>query len=322
MKDLIKWLNDALDSKDLVQNMTYYSITGNMIKATDGRITAAHPWPYKGEFLVPGKEFEKVLDRMPDTPTIEITDTHVRLRSGRYRGTIQTLPLNAWDYPGVDASEWRPLPEGLLDALADLRPFVSDNAKHTWSLSIALENGWSYATNNIAIACVECPQLGNIEALLPVWAVDFVLKRTEGLVEWAWSDSYVAFRWSNGAWMRSQLIVGKFPERAASLVRESQLEIPSQAISPEFREAFKPLAELAEDTIAIYNNRIESTFGKAQLVSDIDCEVPTDATCSVWGARFLLPVILTADRWSPSTWPRPTPFRGKKVSGYVVGRRM
>src|SRR5580765_7017700 len=177
MYPVLKWLNEALDSKDLVIGMTYYRVAGGMIKATNGRITAAHPWEYEGEFLVAGKEFEKVLERMPEVPSIEVEEMQIKMRSGRYHGTIQTLPLSEWDYPGVDDAQWQRIPESLIDALKELRPFVSDNAKQQWALCVALQDGWAYATNNIALACVQCPDIKSIMALLPVWAIDFVLKR-------------------------------------------------------------------------------------------------------------------------------------------------
>jgi hypothetical protein len=324
MYEIIRWLNEALDSKDLVIGMTYYRVANGAIKATNGRITASYPWEYAGEFLVAGKEFEKVLERMPEIPEIEVLpqEGRIRMRSGRYRGSIQTLPVNEWDYPGVDDAIWKPIPDGLLETLENLRPFVSDNAKQAWALGVALENGWAYATNNIALACVKCDGLAGIMALLPSWAIDFVLKRTERLTEWAWTDNYVAFHWSNGAWMRSQLIVGQFPEKAAELVRQSVAEQPTYHITDDFRVAFERVAELAEDTVLIYHNRIESKFGRAKIISIAECKTPEGAECSIWGAKFLLPALEVADYWSPEVWPKPAPFRGKIVSGYVVGRRM
>ncbi len=321
MKTILAWLNEALAEKDLVTGMTYYRVENNIIKATNGRITASHPWPYDGAFLVPGKEFEKILRRMPDEPAITITEDKIKLRFERFSGSIQTLPLSEWDYPGVDDATWRPLPAGLIDALSALRPFISDNASQMWALCVALENGWAYATNNIALAGMRCPELGPVMALLPVWAVDFIIARAENLVQWSWSENYVAFRWDNGAWMRSQLIVGQFPEKAAELVRNSFAEQPTQPITDEFRIAFNQIAEMAEDTVAVYSDRIESRFGRAEVTSYIESAVPAEANCSTWGAKFLVPALAAATHWSPDAWPKPAPFKGKSVSGYVIGRK-
>jgi hypothetical protein len=193
-------------------------------------------------------------------------------------------------------------------------------------MAVALEHGWAYATNNIAIGGAKCSGLKDIQAMLPSWAIDFVLSRQEGLSEWAWSDHYVAFRWKNGAWMRSSLTVGTFPEKAAALVHDAFDIKPTQHISEEFRKAFRQIAELAtekngSDTVTIYKDRLESKFGKAIVVDGVDCEVPEGGDKSIWGARFLLPAMEVADAWSPALWPAPSPFRGPLIAGYVVGRR-
>jgi hypothetical protein len=322
MQEAIHWLNDALDTKDLVIGMTYYLVKDGSIKATNGRLTASYPWPHDGEFLVPGKEFEKVLARMDEEPKIIVEDKKIKIRTEAFRSSIQTRPATDWDYPGIEKAQWELIPDDLIEALRKLRPFLSENATQAWAQCVALEPGWAYASNNIAIAGVQCTSLKNIQALLPIWAIDFVLSRTANLSHWAWSDHYVAFGWNSGAWMRSQLTVGKFPEKAATMIRQSIHENPTQPVTDEFRKAFQQVAELAEDTLLIFRNRIESKFGQALVFSIADCAIPQGSIASAWGAKFLLPVLKVADYWAPDAWPKPAPFKGQNVSGYVVGRRM
>jgi hypothetical protein len=121
--------------------------------------------------------------------------------------------------------------------------------------------------------------------------------------------------------MRSQLVIGKFPEKAAALVRESYAESPSQKITEKFRAAFKDVADLAEDTIHIYANRIESRYKKSVLEADVVSEVPEGADYSIWGAKFLVPVISQATHWNPKAWPEKASFKGLNVSGFVIGRK-
>jgi hypothetical protein len=319
MKDVIKWIHDAMSLKSF--GMQFYCVDGGMIKATNTNLTAGYPWQDGShQFLVPGAEFEKLLDRLPGDVDILVNQDSITIKSGRFRGTVQTLPMTDWNFPGVDA-EWKPVPAGLVDALRALRPFISDNTGQQWAMSVALQKGWCYATNNITLGGTPCPELGDVQALLQVWAVDFVTDRADGLCKWAWTDHYVAFGWENGAWMRAQLIVGSFPERAADMVRSALNEAPSQAVTDDFRAAFDKIAALAEDTVIIYADRIESTFGKARVVAEAACEVPADAEASIWGAKYLIPALQSATHWSPAMWPKPAVFRGPVVSGWVVGRR-
>lgn len=321
MKASLKWITDALSAKDITQGMSHYKISGKQIYATNGRIIAAHPWPGDGEYIVPGEEFEKILQRMPEDPKIVVGENGITVRSGRYHGSINTLDKTRWAYPGVEDAAWHPVPSALLPAIKALRPFVSDNAIQAWATCIALENDWLYATNNIALGGVPCPGLGPVMALLPSWAVDFLTARESGLAAWAWTANYVAFKWDNGAWMRSNLVVGQFPERAAALVRSAHNEKPTQVITEEFREAFRSVAGLAEDTIEVHANKLVARFKQADIVADITSEVPPGATCSIWGATFLVPALQAATSWSPGVWPKPAPFKGDVVCGYIVGRK-
>jgi hypothetical protein len=336
---VIKWVAEARPDKDLGPAMTHYMVGGGQIRATNGKITASYPWPDDAQFLVSGIEFEKVLARMEgDEPTIAVDyeKNAVTIRSGRFNATIDTLPHDTWNYPGVDDAEWLDVPDNFLDVLKALRAFISDNPAQAWAGCIALENGNCYSTNNIAVAGCAC-DIGDVQALLPSYAVDFLLRRTEGLESWAWTDNYVAFKWNTGAWVRSQLVIGRFPERAASLVREAYDCQPTQEITDEFRDAFGHVAGLAEDTIRIYADHMEAKFKRSVVVAPCECEVPggevqqwdntkqknvtASGECSIWGAQFLAPVISQATHWSPSTWPKPSPFKGNSVAGFVVGRK-
>lgn len=321
MQDALKWIKGAIASRDIVTDKTFYKLSESEIRATNGRLTAGHPCETGVDFLVPGEEFEKLLDRLSDDITIKPVENGIRLRSGVLSGTIKTLPLEQWSYPSVEEADWQAIPHGLVAALTALRPFISDNAMQKWATCVALEQGWAYATNNVALAGTPLPG-ANMMALLPVWAVDFVLSRAAGLCEWAWSENYVAFKWENEAWMRSVLVVGQFPERAAALVRDARNMPTSTIISEEFREAFVKVAEMAEDTILLYKDRIISQYKQAEIVANIDCVTPPDSECSIWGAAFLLPAIKAADEWSPDQWPKPAPFKGKTLAGYVIGRRV
>lgn len=320
MKTALKWIGDALSSKDIVSGKSFYKVANREIRATDGRLIAGHPWPSEIEFVVPGEEFEAVFKRMKTEPTIKKTDQGISIRSGLFHGSINTLSLDKWAYPGVEDAIWKEIPGDLMTILAQLRPFISDNAMQKWATCVALENGWAYATNNVALAGAYCAGL-NCMALLPVWAVDFVLARTEGLTRWAWTPNYVAFQWDNGAWMRALLVVGQFPERAAALIRTAVKEKTTQRIDNDYRQAFVDVAEMAEDTILIYGDHMVAKFKQAEVVANIISKVPVDAECSIWGASFLLPAIMIADSWAPDVWPKPAPFRGRIVSGYVVGRK-
>src|SRR5579859_4088849 len=155
MRDIIRWVSEARPDKDLGPAMTHYRVGNGEIRATNGKLTASHPWPDDAEFLVSGAEFERVLSRMEgDDPTVTVDPekSTVTVRSGRFHATIATLPVQDWNYPGVESAEWRNIPDDFLDVLASLRAFISDKPAQEWSGCVALDHGNMYATNNIALA--------------------------------------------------------------------------------------------------------------------------------------------------------------------------
>ena len=97
-----------------------------------------------------------------------------------------------------------------------------------------------------------------------------MLGRLDGLVEWTRDDHFIAFRWVNGAWVRSQLIIGQFPEKAADMVKAAWGVEPTQAISAEFKAALERVSELAEDTVAVFCDRLEARFDKAIVEDGIE----------------------------------------------------
>lgn len=319
MKKEVDWITDALSSKNLAREMTHYRVMDGEIRATDGRITAGHPFPDVGAFLVPGAEFEKLLKRMPSEPSVLVREDNIKLQAGRSHGEIKTLPLQQWDYPGIDEDGWQDIPEPLVAVLRKLRPFVSDNATHAWALGVALEYGYAYATNNVVIAGARCEGAGEEHPLLlPIWATDFILDHAEDLVQWQWTQNYVAFRWSNDAWMRSQLINDRFPEQASKLARNAEQYTPRLAITEEFRESFKRCVDLCDGAIGISGTAITGAFGQARFGDEVELDLDKD---TFWNAKYLKPVIAESTHWEPHTYPDKAPFRGEHLFGYIVGRR-
>jgi hypothetical protein len=323
MKHIIKWVSEARPDKDIGPAMTHYLVKGGMIRATNGKITASHPWPdAEDEFLVSGYEFEKILARMQDdSPTItRNASPSITIHSGRFHGSIATLPADEWGYPGVDDAAWLAIPNNFLQVLKSLRAFIPDKPAQAWAGCVALEHGYCYATNNIALAGINC-DIGAVQALLPSYAIDFLLRRQQGLESWAWCDNYVAFKWQNGAWIRAQLVLGKFPEKAAAMVRKAIEMEPTQAITDDFRSAFADVASLSEDTIRVYADRMEAKFKRSIVQAPCECEVPSNSEYTIWGAGHLAPVIAQATHWAPHMWPKPTPFKGDNLAGFIVGRK-
>lgn len=321
MRAEIEWLNDALSVKELSTAATYYRVKDRQMTATNGRIVACCPVDLDGEILVPGEELWNILKRLPDEPSAKIQADRLVLRSGKFSGSLQILPPQDWHFPfEIEDVTWEKFPLELLPIFRDLRPFVSDNAVHRWAMGVAVDDGWCYASNNIVLAGAKFAGGKGLQSLVPSWVVDFILSRSEGLTHWATAKKSMAFKWRNGSWMRSSLIDAQFPERAGEMIRESPKG--TQTIRPDYRHAVVRISELVDKngTVSVYADRVEGKTSRSTVTEDATSSVPKDSPFSLWSAENLGLVMSIATHWSPATWPKPTPFNGERVKGFILGR--
>ena len=319
MKDQIKWLKDALATKEIIVTMASYCLKDRELKATDGCVVAGHPWDQEGEACIPGAEIEKIVSRLNEDPTISLTDKTLTIKSGDFKARLAIFPVDQWNYPGPEKTGWKPIPEGFVEGLAKLRPFISDNASQPWATCVYLENGFGYATNNVAIACVPFSELKRVKMLVPHWAIDFLIHRP-GVTHWQPGEESIAFQWDNGAWMRSQLVSGIFPLNGVKLAQDAHNSTKTlQPIDEPLRAAFARLNGLIEGPLSIYANKVEGKFRDAMVEEKVVCAVPKDTDHSLWGVEYLEPVMKVATHWDPAAYPRSV-FKGENISGVIMGR--
>jgi len=323
MKTALAWVKDALSSKALAPALAHYLVKDGMLHATDGRMTAAHPFPDDRTFCVAGKEFGALIERLPDPIGIAVADDAVTLRNGRLNGTVRTIDPNDWPLSPT-TGERHLIPERLLPALKQLRPFVSDNAARPFAMCIRVAYDTLYATNNVVVVAAPEIDLDEAQALIPSWAIDFILARGEGLTHWSHTDSQMTFYWSNGAWMSTRLVDDTFPAAAENII--NQAGFAGTEITPEWRKDFNAICELLDgSTIVLHKDRMSSELNpsrKLTVENETGTYSPVDLEYSAWSTEFLQPVIAVATHWAPDRYPKPTPFRGEGIVGVIIGRRI
>lgn len=322
----VKWITDAVASQDLGTGaLSSYLLRNGNIHATDGRMTVGTPFPFDGpDCLIPAEQFEKVLINRPDGDfTWEFEHDRLVLHRGRFKGRIKLIPLDSWVMPTELLPNLTPIPDGMLYGLLQLLPFVSDNATKPWATCIAMIGDYLYASNNIAVARIFCPTHAGVdEFLLPRWVADFVTKRETGLTAWANDEQRVCFLWDDGSWMRSSLILEKYPPVQSILDKYFQGDVDVEITEP-WRKVLHRIARIADDPVV--RLRVDECAGSTGEVlsveDDASTPVPEGKIESVWDLRYLLPVIDIATHWNPRTHPSPAPWRGDGIEGIISGRR-
>lgn len=320
MKESIDKIRKALSRQDIVSLLTHYRFNDWTVSAADGRMTACAPIDFNISCAVPGKELERLVDKLPLIEKIEVRDSNIIVKSGRARSTIKTMPLT--DYTLTQPGPyWRPVPTGFLDALKTARPFVSDNAVHSFALSVCLGSDSIYATNNISVVKIDCLDLDGRGELLPCWAIDYLLSRSDAeLIEMQVYPDYAAFRYEDDSWIRTSLISGEFPSVVPTLYEKYQK--PTWEITDDWKESFGIISELIEEYIDIYSNKLVGRRGASEVEYKIfETPIPQGSEFSRWSLRYLKPVIDLATHWQPDKFPLASEFWAPNVSGFIVGRR-
>lgn len=320
MKESLTKVRKALSRSDITARLTQYLVKDGTITAGDGRYVACAPIDCDQNFLVPGREFERLIDRLPSVEEIIIDERSITLKSKRMRGTIDTLPIIEQQYP-APGQVWNEVPPRLLDALATVRPFISDNALHQYALCACIGRDSIIATNNVSLVQVDCPMVDGSGHLLPIWAIDYLLARKDADLDgFQLYPGYAAFRFDDGSWMRTQLINEEFPMVAGQLFE--RYEKPTWELTDEWRSAFKLVEELTENMVEIHTNKLVGRQGVGVVEHEIpDTPVPSDGY-SVYNSKFLEAIVRVATHWQPDVWPNPSPFAAQGVRGFVIGRRL
>jgi hypothetical protein len=320
MKESIDKVRKALSRQDIVSNFTHYRFNDWTISACDGRMTTCAPVDFDISCAVPGKELERFVDKLTTIEKIDVGESSITLKSGRAKSNIKTLSISDYSFtpPG---KFWRPVPDGFLESLKIARPFVSDNAVHSFALCACLGEDALYATNNVSIVKVDIVGLGGRGELLPCWAIDYLLSRTDAeLLDVQFYPDYAAFRFDDDSWLRTSLINEEFPSIVTKLYEK--YEKPKWEISEEWKEAFGLATDLAEDSITVHANKLTGKRGASTIEYEIpETPVPSSVDCTSWSIRYLKPVIDLATHWQPDRFPNASEFWSSSAYGFVVGRR-
>lgn len=337
MQAAMSWVVDALATVDVGAGaVQHFLLADQYIHATDGRMTAACPFPFPGEALVPGGPFRKLVNHMPNgapTWSCQTADTW-EAKQGRFKAKVKSWPLTEWIAPrrAAHADGLLPVTPTFLAALAAVRPFISENATQPWATCANIaDDGFAYATNNVALvrAAYRDPHGAGppppVTGLLPAWAIDFLLARREGLTHGLGDAGFLTFLWGDGSWMSTRRISATFPEQAAVMLREALTGDDYVPVDADLRRALGLVQKLTDEpVIELGAFGLRGRTGEAVLevedgrVPPVPC--PEGATLTLWDVRYLAPALGVATQWAPSRWPKPAPFVGPLLSGFILGR--
>ena len=327
MREALDKVSGAVATKTIVPALTHYLVRDGLIHASNGHITAAAPFPCADTFAVVARNFEDVLRRLPDPVKLTLDDPKwIQLTARRCRGRVARNATIEGGFLGPTGEEIA-APANLVDKMRVMRPFISDNASQPFATCLCLNGSHMYATNNVALVVTDDAGLPDkFYAMVNCFAVDYILSRKEKLTHLQHDAGSISFFWSDGSWMRSQLLDIKFP--AIEAIVDTAAD-PDFELTDEWKAAFDTAAAVAESCVRIYADRIVGGSGaiadspntnNAEVEVECTSPVPEDRDHTAWHPKFLAPVIAAANYWKPEVFPKPAPFAGDEVYGVILGR--
>ena len=321
MRDTLNLVRGAVSTKDLLPVLTHFHIYEGRVQGGNGRIAIDAPCPELSGFdcTVPAERFLKAVDACDGEPRLKLTDGGKLTASrGKFRATLPLADHAAFPRLGLPMTSGSyGAAEPLLPVLRRLRPFIGEDASRPWSCGVLFRGGYAWATNNMCLARApyELPEM-----VLPVFAVDELLRIGAEPSSVEVLENALALRFEGGWWLRCQKLEGQWPDVA----RFMPAQPPERAWAADtLREAVRKVLPFCPDP----KHPVVQTGGAG--VSTLEGEMSAEVGCyggDLPVARFraepLLAALDAARSIDLSAYPGACYWQGEGVEGVIVGLRL
>jgi len=318
LKDL-KFVQGAVAKKDLLPAMTHFRIEGGHVRSFNGQMAISSPIAFDIDCNPKADQLVKAITQCEEDIVLSMTaGAKLRVQSGRFRAFVET----------VEGDTVHPLPEGdivnfdgeqLLQACKVLKPFIGNDASRPWANGILLQGHSAFATNNASLAEYWLGTPVPFQITIPRFCVNEMLRVDEAPSYAQLHDRSITFHYTDGRWIRSQLLEGEWPfEKMQDILNAPCKPVP---VPPELFTGLATLQKMADGSSRVYmqngtlRTHLEDFTGGAYEVDGLDFEGCYNL--SIFG--LLKDVATTADF---TLYPSPCLFFGDKVRGAIIGMRM
>lgn len=339
---ILRRVRGAVSNRDLVPILTYFNFYDGRVQGTNGHMTIDAALP-SAEIVgtYPADRMIRVLSACAEASdqdaSITLSKEGLNIKSGRFRAKVGTSrdmfpTIRSLDWPtDAPAPYVLPVDNGLLlNALARVREFVSEDAARPWSVGVRVTGTHVYATNNPIVVRSQWSKQAAFDGELnmPAYVVDELLRqRSAGYtpLSMTFSDTVVEFRYEeHNLWLRGSLLSASWPDVAKlfDLVEHSALGSAPEGLATAIR-TLVPFCVDEKAPIVKLSATGVSTLDGEHTASIDGFELPDAA----FYATHLLLVLDNATHLDLSTYPHPCAFarvQGKKVEldGVCLGVRL
>lgn len=243
MLEALKFVQGAVAKKDFVPALTHFRIQGRTIRGFNGNLAISSPIDLDLDIHPKATSLVKAIQACEGTIQLSMTPAgKLSVKSGPFRALVECLQE---PYPEVlPEGEIIQLTGGLVKVLAELLPFIAEDASRPWARGILFRGQSAFATNNVVLVEKWMGTPFPVEVNIPKSAVVELVRIGEEPVAIQLTEASATFHYGEGRWLRTQLYSTGWPDLSRIL---NQTASPSP-FPQGFWEAVETLGKFVDQT--------------------------------------------------------------------------
>lgn len=310
----LKFVQGAVAKKDLLPALTHFRIEGGFVRGYNGTIALCSPIPFDIDCTPKAEPLVKAIQNCNETVQLSMTPAgRLSIKSGSFKAFIDCVE---GETPHVEP-DGEPIEvdgAALLGALKSLAPFVGEDASRPWANGVLLSGQSAFATNNIILVeywvGVNFPHMVNV----PRMAIKEMLRINEPPIRAQMTDKSLTFHYTDGRWVRTQLLDVGWPDVRKILDRPST----QRPVDTRIFEGLKVLKPFADKMgrVLFTGEGIRTHQDDAEGATyDID-KFGYEGVYALQMLDLLNGVANTVDF---TAYPDPCIFHGDRMRGAIIG---
>lgn len=315
----LKFVQGAVAKKDFVPELTHFHIGDGRIYGFNGVLAISTPTDLAVTATPKARSFVKAVEKLPEDAEVVLNLTaagRLSVKAGNFRVFVECHETSKEFVKVSPGGELVELPAGILPVLRKLAPFMGIDASRPWAMGIRLDGQSAYATNNIVLVQHWLPMVFPTPLTIPAEAVKEMLRIKADPTHIQLEANAVSFHYPNGAWLRTQLAVGDWPD----ISRILDVECAPLPLPEGFFDAINRLDGFTNDANDLH---LRGDIVATSPHDDDGAQVTLPGFDGI-GCHFLNQVARldgVATQIDFSLYPSPCIFYGDMLRGAIVGKR-
>lgn len=322
--DTLKFVKGSVARKDLAPVLNHFRIANSVITGFNGNISLSAPIALSLDCQPKAAPFTKAIEiceSMEAVPTLSMTKGgKLTIAAGKFKVHIDCIDES---FPPLEPEgEVIDIQPGMMEAFKILAPLIGEDASRPWARGILIRDGSAYATNNVVIGqyWVNCKLPFDIN--IPEECIRELLRLNKGElpVRIHATGRSITFGWSDGRFLKSQLLSTEWPNLGPVLDRPSM----ARRVPGDFFRILDRLAPYVDQAKRVFflGNQLSTHMGEGQgatfgLDESDDMELLTGA----YNIDLLRSLDGLVDKVDWSLYPAPALFFGPDTTeGYPLFR--